>query len=326
MPLVGYPRGVDAPDLAAVFGGHTWIGIVLALASGVMLSLGTQFQHRGVAVVDEHHSGGAKQGLSGAHLKSMLARPTWIVGTLLLGLAIMLQLASLWFAPITVVQPLGAIALVITAILNARLTRTRLSASAIAAIALCVGGVGLFVTVAALYARLQPITSTELVTVLIALAVMLIVWGALFVVYRRRPNALFYIVAAGTLFGFLATLAKVVIGRVQTLIEKGWRFGAEEWLTILCLAGIVLATIVGGWFVQNAHMYGPPDLVVAGLTGVDPIVAVSIGAFVLGETVGAPLWATIAMLLIGVFWLARQHPQMRDGSYDTGPTSRVATP
>jgi len=307
---------VPATDLASVFGGHTWIGILLALLSGVALSLGTQFQHRGVAVVDERENAGAKQGFTIGHIKGLLKRPAWLIGTVLLGLAIVLQLVALWFAPLSVVQPLGAIALVITAIVNSRLTRTRLTARAITAIVLCVGGIGLFVTIAAMFAHLRPVTTSELLTVLIALAALLAIWGVLYAFFRKSPKPLFYIVAAGTLFGFLATLAKVVIGRIQTLIDSGWQFGTEEWLTIGCIVALIVATALGGWFVQNAHMYGPPDLVVAGLTVIDPIVAVSIGALVLGETSGAPGWATLVMLatgvvaVIGVFLLAKQNPHL----------------
>ncbi len=245
-------------------------------------------------------------------------------------MAIALQLGSLWFAPLSVVQPLGAIALVITALMNARLTRTRLPRRTIVAIVLCVGGVGVFVALAAMFAELRPVSATELTIVVVALAVLVVVWGVLFAtVFRRRPHALFYVIAAGTLFGFIATLAKVVIGRIQTLIESEWQFGPEEWLTILCLIGMVVATVLGSWFVQNAHAYGPPDLVVGGLTVIDPIVAVTIGALVLGETQNAPTWATIIMLamavlaVVGVFLLARQHPSTAAGGYQTGPVDRV---
>lgn len=308
---------MPAADLASVFGGHTWIGILLALLSGVALSVGTQFQHRGVAVVDERQTDGAGTAFTGAHMAGLLKRPSWLIGTLLLGLAIVFQLVALWFAPLSVVQPLGAIALVITAIVNARLTRTRLTATAIFAIVLCVGGIGLFVTMAALYAQLRPVTTSELTTVLVALAVLLVIWGVLYLVFRKTPRPLFYIVAAGTLFGFLATLAKVVIGRIQTLMDSGWQFGTEEWLTIGCILALIAATALGGWFVQHAHMYGPPDLVVAGLTVIDPIVAVTIGALVLGETAGAPGWATLVMLatgvvaVIGVFLLAKSSAKPR---------------
>ena len=61
---------------------------------------------------------------------------------------------------------------------------------------------------------------------------------------------------------------------------------------------------------------GPPDLVIAGLTVVDPIVAVLIGLLVLGEAATAPLWAFIGFIVAGavavwgVVQLARHHPQV----------------
>ena len=69
------------------------------------------------------------------------------------------------------------------------------------------------------------------------------------------------------------------------------------------------------YFVQTAHSSNPPDLVVAGLTVIDPLVAVSIGIIVLGEAAGAPLWAIFAFAaaaaaaIWGVLSLARHHPQ-----------------
>ena len=74
---------------------------------------------------------------------------------------------------------------------------------------------------------------------------------------------------------------------------------------------------LGAYFVQNAYASGPPDLVIAGLTVVDPLVAVVIGIVVLDEASQAPLWAIGVFVLAGaiaiwgVFLLARNHPQTR---------------
>ena len=114
---------------------------------------------------------------------------------------------------------------------------------------------------------------------------------------------------AGVLYGFVATLAKVVLGRIEQ--------GEVEWLTWTCLLGLLLATALGAYFVQNAYATGPPDLVIAGLTVVDPMVAVVIGIVVLGEASQAPLWANGVFIMAGViavwgvFMLARNHPQTR---------------
>ena len=110
------------------------------------------------------------------------------------------------------------------------------------------------------------------------------------------------------LYGFVATLAKVVIQRIYQQ--------EFEWLTILCLVGLIGAVVLGGWFVQNAYASGPPDLVIAGLTVIDPIVAVSVAIVILGEAKQAS-WLTVLGFLVsaviaiyGVFRLAKVHPDL----------------
>ncbi|HWR86116.1 MAG TPA: DMT family transporter [Rhodoglobus sp.] len=291
------------------------IGIPLALVAAVILAIGTQLQHGGVAKVETENKGG-RTGLSVGQLGSLLARPSWVIGTVLLALAIVLQLTSLTLAPITVVQPLGAVALVVTAIVNSRLTKTPLDRRSIRSIVVCVLGVGAFVTTAAFVTRSHPVTATQLWTVLIILVVVLAVFITLFVLMRgRTPRPIFYIIAGGTLFGFVVTLAKVVIDRVRTIIVQGVGFDFADILTILCIVGLIVAGLLGSYFVQTAHSSNPPDLVVAGLTVIDPIVAVSIGIVVLGEAAGAPWPAIIAFIVFaavavwGVVSLSRHHPQ-----------------
>lgn len=282
------------------------IGIPLALIGAVFLSLGAQFQHRGVTKV-EASTVEVTGGLSTRQLVLLLSRPSWVFGTLMLGMAIAFQLTSLAFAPLIVVQPLGAVALVITAILNARVSRLKLNRASIIAIAMCVGGVGLFVTVAAFTAVDKPVTDANLITILIVLAVVLCAFAAAFAMLRTRFQAIFYIIGAGVLYGFVATLAKVIINRIQN--------GNFEWLTLVCVAGLLLAAGAGAYFVQNAYSSGPPDLVIAGLTVIDPMIAVGIGIIVLGEASQAPAWAGVlfalagAVAIWGVFMLAKYHPQ-----------------
>lgn len=293
------------------------LGIPIALIGSIFLALGAQFQHRGVAKVDAATGPEGKNGLSGGQLVALIRRPSWVIGTLMLALAIVLQLTSLTLAPLTLVQPLGAVALVITAIVNARVTRTRLDRPTIRAIGFCVGGVALFVVIAALYTKTLPITNTQLVIVLSILAFVLAVLGLGFAFFRKRFGPIFYIAAAGILFGFVATLAKSVIDRVLTIISNHFILQPSDVLSLVCILGLVLAGLLGSYFVQTAYSTGPPDLVVAGLTVIDPLVGVTVGIVVLGEATAAPWWATVGFLvagaiaIYGVFQLAKYHPQIR---------------
>lgn len=283
------------------------IGIPIALVGAVFLSLGAQFQHRGVTGVEASHGDGSKAGLSIRQLMHLLARPSWVVGTIMLGLAILFQLTSLGFAPLIVVQPLGVVALVITAVLNARVSRIKLDRHAIRAIAMCVSGVGIFVAIAAVYAIEREITEVQLLVVLAILGLVLAAFGVAFAFARRSVGAMFYIIGAGVLFGFVATLAKVVINRILN--------NNFEWLTVVAIVALLASAALGSYFVQTAYSVGSPDLVIAGLTVVDPLVAVLIGVVVLGEAaLIPPAFAVVAgvagaVAILGVLQLAKHHPQ-----------------
>lgn len=290
------------------------LGIPLALAGAVFMSLGAQYQHRGVEKVERLSGSDGTAGLTGGQLKALLTRPSWIAGTLMLGLAIVCQLAALVKAPLIVVQPLGAIALVMTTLLNARISGHSPTRKSITAIICCVGGIFLFVFFAAIYATEKEVTERELFVILALLLVVIIVLGACWLVLRHRMRALFYVIGAGILYGFVATLAKVVIKRIEA--------GQFEWITAICVVALLAAAAVGAYFVQTAYSSGPPDLVIAGLTVVDPLIAVLIGMIVLGEAAAAPWWVLIifaiagAIAVWGVVNLARYHPQVLSESQE----------
>ena len=288
------------------------LGIPLALAGAVFMSFGAQYQHRGVAKVERLSGVEGASGLTWDQIRGLLTRPSWIIGTLMLGLAIVCQLAALAVAPLIVVQPLGAIALVITTLLNAHISGHSPTRNSVTAIFACVGGIFLFVLLAAVFATEKEVTTDKLFMILTTLLVVIIILGACWLVLRHRMRALFYVIGAGVLYGFVATLAKVVIKRLQA--------GTFDWLTLVCLIALIAAAAVGAYFVQTAYSSGPPDLVIAGLTVVDPIIAVLIGIVVLREAAAAPVWAMVvfgvvgAIAVWGVVSLARYHPQVLSDS------------
>jgi len=294
------------------------LGIPLALAGAVFMSLGAQYQHRGVNKVERLSGADGATGLSWNQVKALLTRPSWLIGTLMLGLAIVCQLAALAIAPLIVVQPLGAIALVITTLLNAHVSGLAPTRKSLTSIIACVGGIFVFVFLAAIFATEKEVTRENLFVILTALLVVIIILGACWLILRHRMRALFYVVGAGVLYGFVATLAKAIIMRVQA--------GNFDWLTLVCVIALIAASAVGAYFVQTAYSSGPPDLVIAGLTVVDPLVAVIIGIVVLGEAAAAPAWALVAFVVVGavavwgVVGLARYHPQVLSDSQELGIT------
>ncbi len=284
-----------------------FLGIPLALVGAALLAFGAQYQSRGLNKVERIVGESAGSGLSWGHIRNLLRRPSWVVGTVLLGLAVAFQIGSLSLSPLIIVQPIGVVGLIITSILNSRVSGVHLGKRVRASLALAVLGIVAFVTIAAFTARDRPVTDTKLIVILLTFAAVLALSLVLFVAFRHRGIALLYIVGAGILYGFVATFAKAVIGRLQQ--------GEFEWLTWACVAALVVGALLGMVFVQNAYSSGPPDLVVAGLTVIDPIVAVLIDIVVLQEAAGAPGWAILVYIasgvvaIAGVLGLARFHPQ-----------------
>ena len=283
------------------------LAILLAALAAVAMSFGAQFQND--AVMERHATKEPGRGsLSFKQVLSLLSRPRWLGGLGMMGLGVILQLVALSMAPLIVVQPVGAIALIITPILNAKINKTKLDSRTWFAIGLTTLGIGAFVGQATGVAKEAKLTDANLLQVLGALIAILIALGLWFVLSGKRAKALTFVLGAGVLYGFVATLAKVVIQRIYQ--------GEFEWLTILCLVALIGAVLLGGWFVQNAYASGPPDLVIAGLTVIDPIVAVSIGIVILGEAQQASVPTMIgfgiaaAIAVVGVFRLAKVHPEL----------------
>ncbi|MEY3889375.1 MAG: hypothetical protein RI931_497 [Actinomycetota bacterium] len=285
-----------------------WLAIALAVLAAVALAFGAQFQNEAVVAGSKKKATGSGS-LSLKQIFRLLSRPRWLSGTAFMGVGIVLQLAALSLAPLIVVQPIGAIALVITSLLNSKRSKTRIGRGTMIAVGLCTLGIAAFVSMASGVAKETELNDDRLREVLGVLGVILVVFSVLFFTIGKKAKALTYVVGAGVLYGFVATLAKVVIQRIYQ--EQ------FELLTLICLIALIGAVALGGWFVQNAYASGPPDLVIAGLTVIDPLVAVSIGIVILGEAqqaglatmIGFSLSAVVAVA--GVYLLSKVHPELR---------------
>lgn len=320
-----YPRGAYLALLTRLIETFRRIGEVLkiiaiglALISAVALAIGAQMQNDAV---------GKKAALSGRshvsfrQLLDLLKHPRWVTGLTISAFALILQFTALLLAPLILVQPIGAIALVITSVLNSRITKTKLNSASIFAIALCTAGLGAFVLMAHQVAVEPEIDDGNLMLIL-AMAVLLIaIFSYIFFSGASRFKPLTFIIGAGVLYGFVATLTKVVVKRLFN--QDGFNrivSGSFEWetdsLTLFALLSMLAAAFLGGWFVQNAYASGPPDLVVAGLTVIDPLIAVSIGVVILNEAMNAPMPIMMgflgsgAMSVMGVYLLSKVHPQV----------------
>ncbi|ADX72527.1 hypothetical protein D7Z96_11840 [Pseudarthrobacter phenanthrenivorans] len=284
-----------------------WVAVVLALLGAFCLALGAQRQ--GSAVKAD--TGGLA--LSSNGFLRLLRNPRWVFGLLLLCAGMAMNAVALVSAPLTVVQPIGAIALVITTIVNAKDQDLTINRPTIVAIAACVTGSALFVLLAVnVTQENHHVSLDDELTIVLLLALAVGLFGTLAVMFKHRINAFVYILGAGVLFGFVAVLTRI-IGK-HLLDPNGLFLLNVQWYSVVAL---VAAGGLGSWFVQSAYSSGPPDLVIAGLTVIDPIVGIAIGIVILGElrpdvhAVMAIAMGTAASLaIVGVIALSRHHPEV----------------
>ena len=284
-----------------------WLAVFLAVLGAFCLAFGAQRQ--GSAVKAD--TGGLA--LSSNGFLRLLRNPRWVFGLLLLCLGMGMNAVALVSAPLTVVQPIGAIALVITTVVNAKDQGLSINRATVVAISACVTGSALFVLLAVFVTQENHhVNADDELTIVLLLALAVALFGTLAAMFKHRMSAFVYILGAGILFGFVAVLTRI-IGK-HLLDPNGQALLNVPWYSLVAIAA---AGGLGSWFVQSAYSTGPPDLVIAGLTVIDPIVGIAIGITILGElrpdvhAVMAIAMGTAASLaIVGVIALSRHHPEV----------------
>ena len=284
-----------------------WVAVLLAVLGAFCLAFGAQRQ--GSAVKAD--TGGLA--LSTHGLLRLVRNPRWVFGFLLLCAGMGMNAIALVMAPLTVVQPIGAIALVITTVVNTKDQGLSMNRATVVAISLCVTGSALFVLLAVTATQENHnVSSEDELTIVLLLAIAVAAFGTLAVLFRHRMSAFVYILGAGVLFGFVAVLTRI-IGR-HLLDPNGQFLLNVPWYSAVA---IVAAGVLGSWFVQNAYSSGPPDLVIAGLTVIDPIVGIAIGIVILGElrpdvqpVMAIAMGTAASLAIVGVIALSRHHPEV----------------
>lgn len=282
--------------------------IVLATLAAFALALGTHLQQYAVATMTP----GSKR------------RATWVTGLGLMGMVTVLNVIALGLGPVAIVQPIGAISLVFAALISRRYFGLQLGAPLLISIGVTMFSIFAFVTTSAQFSH-ELVATEESVTWLLALLVALSVFGALFAL--SRAGHIPRVIMTGIIFGTVAAATHVLARTVVTEGLPDFETSGSRWW--MMLAAVALASAVGFWLVQTAYASGPPETVLAGLTVIDPIVAVVIGAAFFGEYAGLTPVAIGLLLLAagggiaGVWMLSQFHPRVLESK--TASTGRVPT-
>jgi glycosyltransferase involved in cell wall biosynthesis len=279
----------------------TALAVLLAAFGACCYAGGAWLQHGAVGQV----RGEKKLGAAG--LLSLLRTPRWLLGVVVIAGGLVSHLVALGLAPLTIVQPVGVLALPLTVLLYARPNGGRLGRRATAGMVATVAGLLLFVLIAATGA-----TSTMVDANAEAAATKLVAGGLVIlclVSALARGHVRCIALAAGTGIGY------GYVSLLMRSIMQGLGSGGIAGIPLLSVLLVVIALVIGVVMLQVAYSSGPPDLVVACLTVVDPLVAVGLGIGVLGEGVRSDPWTISGEIVgalaafVGVAIVACYHPE-----------------
>ncbi|WP_419666712.1 hypothetical protein [Streptomyces sp. 2-1] len=247
--------------------------VVLALA----LSLVSAFCYAAAAVVQERTAAGT------ADLRGTLARGSWWGAVGLNASGALLHVVALRYGPLTLVQPLGALTLVVAVPLGALVARRRTSGTQWRGVALTL--VGLTALLAATASGSAPADTLGTGEVL---AVALVALGVIAVLVRFASGGsalggLAFAAASGIASGVGSTLAqKLAVGPTLSwsvavvavltvafasggllLSQKAYRSGLGGPLALLTLVNPVTASVIGIGLLGEGFQYGTTGTLIA---------------------------------------------------------------
>ncbi|GAB2962799.1 DMT family protein [Saccharothrix stipae] len=263
------------------------IAILCALLGAVLSAVGAALQHAGVRDVGE---------LTVRRFTRLAGNRRWLLGFSVLVVAAVLQILALALAPVTVVAPLAVLSLPIIAAIGVRHVTRGFAVAVMAA----TGGVATFVAIAARSAVTVDVPAEVALRAGQVVAAVVCVFVLVGAFRKGTARALALAAGAGAAYGLVAVLVRDVATALPRL----------PWVSFV---GLALAFLVGASLIQLGYASGPADLVVAGQTVVNPIVAAWIGMVLLDETPGAGGGTLIALVtsavvsLSGIAFIARFH-------------------
>jgi hypothetical protein len=272
--------------------GHATAGLLLATLAAVFFAVGAVLQHEAAG-----HSTTA----SGLSLRRLVTRPRWMVGQAATALGTGSQVAALALAPVAVVQPVLAVALVIALGLRAVRTRQAPLRLELLGAGLTTGGLTVFLLAAQPAAgAAKPPPSSLTVVGAVVLSVALVAVATLF---GHGPHGA---LACGSAAGIAAGIAAVLISiGVRSLQAGGWVHalaGVALWGAIV----VAVVAVLGG---QQAYSRGSLAWSLPALILLDPLAAVPAARLLLGERLEpghAAVWLpAAAVAAVGVVVLAR---------------------
>ena len=277
---------------AEAHSGSPAAGLLLATLAAVLFAVGAVLQHEAADL---------SKTPTGLSLRLLVRRRRWMLGQAATMLGTGSQVAALAVAPVAVVQPMLAAALVVALGMKAiRNKQAPLRLELIGA-ALTTGGLAVFL-LAAQPARGHLEAPPSTLEVLVAVDVSVALVAAATLLGHGAHGAL----ACGSAAGIAAGIAAVLISiGIRSLQEGGWVHA----LAGVALWGAIVVAVVAVLWGQQAYARGQLAWSLPALILLDPLAAIPTARLLLGERLEpghAVIWLpAAAVAAVGVIVLAR---------------------
>lgn len=266
------------------------VAVLAALAAGVCFAVAGVLQQRAASARPD------AEALTPRLLTRLVRDRRWRLGIGLAVLAYGFQSLALAFGPLALVQPLIVAELVFAVPLSARLYRMRLGAREWSGTLAVTAGLVL----ALASARPHGGSSAEAglpAWLLVLGATVALTAGALALARMLsgtwRASAL--ALAGGVVMGTQSVLLAATVGRL--------RYGIGAALAAWQTYALVVASIGGLLLIQSAFQQGPLAASMTVIDAAEPVVAVTVGTMVFGETVHTG-WPVSAVTVLGLLLVA----------------------
>ncbi len=286
------------------------LAIGMQVVSSFLFASGAILQSLGVRSTFDPKATASSNRLSIGGLLKLFAIPKWLLGLTFVLAGAGIHLAALSFAPVTVVQPVGILAVPWSVLLAARIHKHPLNSLMWAGVGITVVGVVGFTVFSSLFATGQD--EFAFPPMLISFLVVCALAGVLSLLATRSApwaRAMMWSSVGAMFYGLASGLMKAAM---DMLLKHGHSFGE---LTVIATIVMMLACYgLGVWMIQQGYASGPAEITVGTMTTVDPFVAVLFGLIVLGEGAGMGIGPAIGMAVTGaiavygVMLLSRHHP------------------
>lgn len=243
----------------------------MTIVIAVLLCIASAVGYAAAAVLQER--------LAHRHILALLRMPAWWLTIALNGVGALLHVGALRYGPLTLVQPLGVLTLVLAVPMGALGAGRRVSRAERQGIVLTIIGLtGILLLAGSAAEGISELSTTQLIGLLLGTAALLVALGS-------RRSGLWDAAAGGVAFGVSSALTQTLAVRLSGFLVFG--------------VAIAVLTTAGLLFTQRSYRGGlGAPLAVSTLA--NPIAAAAIGVVLLGEEIAGGTIGAVAALACGV--------------------------